>query len=346
MRLRFEDLRAHLSRPLLPIYVLSGPEPLLLQEAADAVRRAAREQGYDERERLVVDPRFDWSTLDDAAASLSLFCSRRLIELHLGERKPGTHGAAALTRYADNPAPDSVLLVLCGQIDKKVEQSAWMRKLAAVGGWLQVWPVDRRQLPTWLQIRMRHVGLEPSRDAVELLAERVEGNLLAAHQEVEKLRVLNGAGPVNGDAVRAAVSDSARYDVYDLTAAGLTVDPGRVVRILECLREEGIDPTLVNWALARDVRALYGMRIAMDAGASRSDALRQFAQPKRRQDLLVRAIDRFDRPALSRLLSECARADRVIKGQDSGSPWQELLQLSLSLAGCEPLRGITTGSAR
>ncbi len=344
MRLRLEELVSKLSKPLLPVYVLAGPEPLLLQEAGDAIRAAARGRGYEERERFDVDAGFDWFRLDQAGANLSLFSRRRLIEVNLDSGKPGREGSAALIRYAKRPPEDTILLLRCGQLDKSGRGSAWLRALEAAGAMIQVWRVERGRMPGWLQQRMRAVGLKPDREATLLLSERVEGNLLAAAQEIEKLRILNGAGPVNAGEVRRVVGDSARYDVFELVDAALSRDVGRVVRVSQGLREEGVEPTLVCWALTREVRSLYRLRRAADSSSSAEAAMTKAGVHRRRVDLVRQALNRMPLSELSAMLGACALCERVIKGQMAGAPWDELVHLGLRLAGFGNLCAARSGN--
>ncbi|MEE8380042.1 MAG: DNA polymerase III subunit delta, partial [Gammaproteobacteria bacterium] len=208
MKLYPEKLNAHLKGDLLPIYFFSGDEPLQLGEAADAVRRAAREQGYTEREVMHAERGFDWNELLAASNAMSLFAEKRVIDLRLPTGKPGKDGGAALVEYAERPPEDTVLLVSSGKVDKRSQSAKWYKALDKVGATLQVWPVDAKEMPNWLDQRLRSRGLQPERDAARLIAERVEGNLLAAAQEVDKLLLLNGEGPLSTEQVEAAVADS------------------------------------------------------------------------------------------------------------------------------------------
>lgn len=333
MKLRPEELSHHLSRILAPLYLIAGAEPLLVQECADSVRAAAREAGWSERERLVVDTNFDWGAVSRAAASFSLFAERRLLELRMETAKPGVEGARALTEYASQPAADVLLLIVAGRLDTSAQRSAWLQALEGVGVVVLVPALQPRELPSWLYRRLRARGFEPSREAVVLLAERVEGNLLAAAQEVEKLTLVRQPGSLTADDLLAAVSDNARFDVYVLADAAVAGDCPRVVRVLSALRDEGIDGTLVNWALARELRGLASMAcdhaqgLALEAVFSRHRVWRQ------RQPLLRRALPRYDGAGWAGLLRQAARIDRILKGIEAGSVWDELLQLALAIAG-------------
>jgi len=266
MKIFPDKLEDQLKNGLLPIYFFSGDEPLQLGEAADAVRRAAREQGFTEREVMHAEKGFDWNELLAAGNALSLFAEKRVIDLRLPSGKPGKDGGAALAEYAERPPEDTVLLISSGKVDKRSQSAKWYKALDKVGATLQVWPVDAADMPRWLDQRLRSRGLQPARDAARLIAERVEGNLLAAAQEVDKLVLLNGAGPISAEQVEAAVADSARFDVFGLVDAALLGDASRVTRMLDGLRGEGVEPILVLWALTRELRSLADMAAQIDDG--------------------------------------------------------------------------------
>ena len=266
MKIFPDKLEATLKKGLLPIYFFSGDEPLQLGEAADAVRRHAREQGYTEREVMHVDKGFDWNELLMASNSMSLFAEKRVIDLRLPSGKPGKDGGAALVEYAGRPPEDTVLLISSGKVDKRSQSAKWYTALDKVGATLQVWPVETADMPRWLDQRLRSRGLQTEKDAVRVIADRVEGNLLAAAQEVDKLVLLNGTGALSLEQVESAVADSARFDVFGLVDAALEGDAPRLTRMLDGLRGEGVEPILVLWALARELRSLADMAAQNESG--------------------------------------------------------------------------------
>lgn len=336
MRLKPDQLERHLEKGLAPVYLLAGDEPLQLMEAADAVRAAARVHGYTEREVFVVEKGFDWGAIEAASDSLSLFAEQRIIELRLPTGKPGTQGAKMLEAYAGRPAADTLLMVHAGKLDKSAQNSKWLKALEKAGVMVQVWPLSLSETAGWIARRLRARGMEPDEPAVRLLAERVEGNLLAAAQEVEKLALLRGAGPLDAEGVLEAVSDAARYTIYDLADAALAGDGARAVHVLNGLRGEGVDAVLVLWALSREVRSLTDIAEKLDAGVPQAQAMK--AVWSRRAPLVKKALSRHRAAGWRRLLAHCARTDRVIKGQAAGSAWDELLQLTTGVAG-RPLFG-------
>ena len=335
MRLRAEQLHGHLERSLAPLYLVTGDEPLQGMEAADAVRAAARRQGFGERQVMHVDPSFDWQALLAAADNLSLFAERRLLELRMPGAKPGDAGAKALTAYAGAPPEDNLLLITCGKLDRRQQQSKWFKALEAAGVVVQVWPIDHQALPGWVERRMRSRGLTPAPEAAHLLAERVEGNLLAAAQEVEKLLLLYGEGPLSAEAVGAAVADSSRYDLFQLVDTALAGEAVRVARMMDGLRAEGAEPVLILWGLAREVRALAGLAQAVASGIPPERALTQARVWDKRKGAVRAALKRHPVGQWRRLLRRAGRADRIAKDAEQGNVWDELLQLALLIAGAE-----------
>lgn len=316
-------------RGLAGIYLLAGDEALLVLEAADAVRRAARADGYDEREVLHVQPGFDWAQLAAAGDSLSLFAQKRIIELHLPDAGPGKDGGAALTDFAANPPADTLLLIIATPLPAKQRHAAWYKKLDAAGVTSFAWPIDAGELPQWIARRAASRQLDLTREAVDVLAERTEGHLLAAAQEIDRLALLFADQRVDAEAMLAVAADSARFDMFDLGNKALAGDAAGVIRTAQRLREEGIDPVPILWALVRDLRGL----LAIQAGDKPGGPM-----PPQRRRLLDAAAKRLSRARLQRLLWLAAHADQVNKGAARGRPWAELVTLSLGMAGVRPPR--------
>ena len=333
MQLKPEQLATHLKQGLAPVYLLWGEETLVAQEAADAIRAAAREQGYVDREVFHVESGFDWGQLTEAASALSLFAERRILELRLPSGKPGDAGSRALKAYVDSLPPDTLLLVVCGKLDAAQRRARWFKALEDAGVSLAAWPVGAGQLPRWIGQRLQRAGLTAGPEAVQMLAERVEGNLLAAAQEVDKLALLHPGEKLGVEQVSEAVSDSARFDIFALVDTVLTGQGERAVRMLAGLRQEGVEPVLVNWALTREVRSLEAMAWALAHGESLAAVQGRFRVWKNRQAAVGQALQRHRLPAWYGFLRRCARIDRMIKGQAAGNPWDELVQLALDLAG-------------
>jgi DNA polymerase III subunit delta len=335
LKLTSDSLAAHLAQRLLPAYLISGDEPLLTGEAADAVRVRARGAGFTEREVHFIERSADWDEVRASAANLSLFGSRRVLEIRLSSARPGTAGNAALLALLAAPDPDVLLLVLAPRLDRDAQGAEWVRSIDQHGGWLAVWPVDPARLPEWLRLRSRALGLEASAEALELLAARTEGNLLAAHQELSKLVWLASDGTVSAETVLASVADSARFDVFQLGEAALAGETTRALRMLAGLRAEGTEATLALWALTRALRDLW----AAHAGGAAPPAW------QRRSAALVRGRQRAPRLPFATLAARAVRADRMIKGRLAGDPWDEMALLVAELCG-QPLSGGDTRVAR
>jgi len=337
MKLAPAQLNKHLQGALAPVYVVSGDDPLLCQEAADAIRSAARQQGFDERQVFSADANFDWGSLLLAGASLSLFAQRRLLELRLPSGKPGDKGAAALMEYCANPAEDTLLLISLPKLDGSAQKTKWGKAL--VEGthcqFIQIWPVDAQQLPQWINQRLSQAGLSAQRDAVDLIAARVEGNLLAAAQEIEKLKLLADGNQITVETVQAAVADSARFDVFGLVDAILKGEAAHALRMLEGLRGEGVEPPVILWALARELRLLAGIAQQFSQGVPLDKAFSQARPPvwDKRRPLVSKALQRLSAQRWAQLLQDAQRIDAQIKGQAEGSPWTSLARLSLLMAG-------------
>lgn len=336
-RLSPEQLAADLKKGLAPIYLISGDETLLVQECCDSIRQAAAEAGFQDRELYHADRGFDWNQLHHASQSLSLFSSRKIIELRLSGKLDDS-GRKALLEYAESPATDTLLLIVAPKFERTAQSAKWFKALEAASRHIQIWPISPHQLPGWIMQRARNLGLRLEKDAVDVLASRVEGNLLAAAQELEKLRLLyDGQQSVNAELMAQAVADSARYDVFGLVDKALLGDAPAAVKMLQGLKAEGTDVLPVLWALSREARTLLQMREALDAGKSFTAAARQAGVWEKRQGLIKGALARLSQPGLLSLLRKAALVDRAAKGMSDSDPWAICLDLTLSLAGTRAL---------
>ncbi|MDJ0940791.1 MAG: DNA polymerase III subunit delta [Woeseiaceae bacterium] len=332
MKLQANQLAAHLKNNLASCYLVSGDEPLLVDEALDGIRAAARERGFTARELHVATTGFDWSQLAAAGSNLSLFAERRIVELRLPTGKPGRAGGQAIVDFTAALSPDLMLVVVTPKLDRSSAASKWAKTLDTAGASVPVWPVGVRELPGWVADRMRRVGLKPSREAVAMISDRVEGNLLAAQQEIEKLRLLLGEGEVSAEDVSNAVADSSRYDVYKLADAALAGDAKRALRILDGLREEGVEPVIVVWSLTRELRTLARIADMLGARVDLGTAMQQSGVWRNRQGLVRSAIGRQSRAQILKLLKACGRADATAKGQAPGDPWEKIAEIVLGLS--------------
>ena len=332
MKIPANQLSNQLQKSLLPCYLVSGDEPLLAQESLDAIRAAARSAGFGSRELFVHGPGFAWHDFNAAGGNLSLFSEKRIIELRLPTGKPGRDGSAAICQMVEQLDRDLLLIVSAPKLDKGTAAAKWVKALSAAGAHVQIWPVDRRELPAWINARMRAAGLRPDRDAVRLIAERVEGNLLAAQQEIEKLRLLLGEGDVSAEHVQRAVADSSRFDVYKLVDAALGGDARRALRILQGVQAEGLEAVIVMWALTREVRTLVRLTDQVEAGVDLSSAMKKCGVWHNRQGLVRACVGRHRRGDFYALLKALRSADAAAKGQMAGDPWQLATEIVLALA--------------
>lgn len=336
-KLRPEQLGAALSKSLAPIYLVSGDEPLLIQEACDAIRRAARQSGFSERELYHCDTGFDWGQVLTAANSLSLFAEQKIIELRIANGKPGDKGGKVLQEYAASPAPDNLLLIVTGKLDSAAQKSKWFKAIEDAGMHIQVWPITPAQLPRWIGQRLQQAGLKADGNAIDLLASRIEGNLLAASQEIEKLALLAHDNIVSYELMASVVADSARYDVFGLTDKALHGDARGAVKTLHGLKTEGTEPINILWALTRDIRSLVQISQAQAQGKPFEAAARQAGIWDKRQPLIQTALRRLKPAQVQQLLRKANGIDKAIKGMRNAEPWDELLDLTLNLAGVHSL---------
>jgi len=332
--IRFEQLESHLARELRPLYAIHGDEPLLALEAGDSIRARARASGFSERAVLAAERGFDWSELAASGASLSLFGDKRLIELRLPSGKPGSEGAEAIATFCAKLPPDTLSLVMLPRLDKAGQTSSWFKALEAKGVVVNVYPIERARLPEWIAARLARQKQSASPETLQFLADCVEGNLLAAHQEIQKIALLLPAGGLDFDAVREAVLNVARYDAAKLTEAMLAGERARLARMLEGLRGEGEAPPRVLWILAEEIRAICRVQDGLAKGRSLAEVCRETrVWGDARQTLVGRAAKKLPRAALLAALEHAASVDRVIKGVVKGDAWDELLQLGLRFAG-------------
>jgi DNA polymerase-3 subunit delta len=330
MRLRAEEFATHLERALLSVYLLHGEETLLVQECADQLRAACRKQGFSERKIFNADQHFEWRELLLECNSLSLFAERKLIEVRLPSGKPGSAGSAVLTELAALPAGDNVVLILAGKLERDAPRSAWFKAIESHGATAQAWPLRRKELPGWIRARMQKAGFKPTPDAVALLADRVEGNLLAAVQEIEKLALLVEPGAIDAATLMELVTDNARFGIFDLGDRALEGDSAAAIRTLRGLRAEGVEAAVALWTLAEEFRRMLRLARRRADGESMDFAVK--AERLIFKPHYESAIRRMGRSGLSAALRRAADVDRCIKGLDRRDYWCELEDLVLLAA--------------
>lgn len=333
MKISGDNLASSLARGLSPIYLVSGDEPLLVNEAADAIRARARADGYTERDLHVVERGFDWNALLADSRAMSLFAQRKIVEIRMTNPTPGEQGGSAIVELAQQGSPDNLVLVITGKLDGRTQNSKWVSAIDKHGVLTQVWPIDLTRLPNWIRERLARHGLQAEPAAAALLAERVEGNLLAAHQEVEKLALLVPPGPLDTQTVLEAVADSARFDVLQLGEAAMRGQTARALRILEGLRGEGVEPVLALWAVNKDLQWLARVQYLMRNGQSADSAMNAVYVWRPRQAAMKQALSRLKPGAVRGLLLDASRVDRATKGVLRTNPWVELEALVARFAG-------------
>jgi DNA polymerase-3 subunit delta len=352
MRLNPSQLAGHLKRGLAPIYVVAGEEPLLIEESLDELRAAARKQGYGEREVLDVDAGFDWQRLLESYASLSLFASRRLIELRAprglapgrrksaedGEDSPnessgGGNGAKILAELAGNPAPDTILIVVGGKLDWRTRQGGWFAALEKAGASVYAEAVKPERLPAWLEGRMKQVGLAADAEAIQLLAERTEGHLLASVQDIAKLKLLYPEGRIGAEEIRSAVADSARFEAFDLSDKVLGGDSTGTAHALQRLREAGEEIPKLLGALGYDLRCWAAAALAYEKTGDAAQACEQARIWKSRQPKFIKGLARAKSGAVLSWLKRFAQIDSTYKSGQPEKAWEDLLTCLLAASG-------------
>ncbi|EED36630.1 DNA polymerase III, delta subunit [Luminiphilus syltensis NOR5-1B] len=331
MQVKPEQLSRQLDAGLARCYLVTGDEPLLVQESADAIRAAARAAGCDERERIDTTTPAGWQDLLQSGGALSLFAQRKLVEVHVPSGKPGTEGSKALQAYLDREG-DDVLLIIAGKIDKSSRRGKWFNALDQAGVVVTVWPVSPQEMPRWLQGRLQQAGLRADREALQLLSERVEGNLLAAMQEVEKLKLLADSNDITAQTVIECVFDNARYSVFGLIDKALAGDARGALRTLRGLRAEATAPPVLLWAINREVKLLAEITDDIARGTAAHSAMNQRGVWRNRTALVQQGLDRHTPSSIAELQSGCFAVDASTKGFGPGDPWDHLETVIVQLA--------------
>lgn len=338
MQIRAEQIHTHLRQLCLPVYLIAGDEPLQAMEAADVIRRAAQQRGFTERDVLTVDAQFDWGVLQEASTALSLFSQQKILDVRLPGCKPGQTGAKVLQQYCQAPPGDTLLVIqVSGRLERACKSSAWFKALDKVGGVIQVWELSPAQTLGWVARRMKQAGLQADQEAIRFITERVEGNLLAAVQEIEKLKLLYAGQPLTAATLSAAVADSSRFSVFDLGDAVFSNDQARIRHIVRILREEGTALPLVLWSLSDVLRQLHEGHMQSRLRQSLQNVLRRM--PRTRQSLYQQALKRQhngrDWADLFLRLSRLEQHSKGVGEDASSHPqrlWDEVLNTALSIA--------------
>ncbi len=329
MQLSCESLPGHLSSGLKPLYVVYGDAPLLVNEATDSIRAAARRAGYTERDILTAEQHFKWDELKNCTRSLSLFAERKIVDLRIPSGKPGTEGGIALQNHVAAMSDEVLTLITLPKLDWTVQKTQWFSALERSGVMICADDIPRSQLPQWLALRLGRQQQSTDAATLDFLADRCEGNLLAAFQEIQKLGLLFPAGELGFEQVKESVMDVARYDIFKLSEAMLSGDAARFAHILDGLRAEGTATVLILWAVSEEIRTLGKLLYAMQNGGNLRDAMRDARVRRDKQSMIERAARRLKPEHIERALLHAARLDKTIKGLRSGDVWDEFLQLGL-----------------
>ncbi|MBE9560150.1 MAG: DNA polymerase III subunit delta [Proteobacteria bacterium] len=330
MNVRPDQLKSTIAKSVYPVYMVSGDEPLQQMESLDLIRSHLRQNDFSEREILDVDAQFDWQRLMDEAANMSLFATRRIVEIRLPSAKPGKQGSQALKDYLSRPPEDTVLIINAGKIDGNSKKSAWYKAVDQSGLVVQCWPVPVDKLSHWLMLRFIARDMEADNDVLAYISQHVEGNLLAADQEIEKLYLLLGPGKITYADVAEAVTSQSRYSVFELVDMLLVGNTKRVIKIIAGLKAEGIVPVVVNWALAKDIRLLT--QASQDV-SSADFMLKRSGVWQSRITMFKSCMSRHTPRSFQLMLKRCSYLDAVSKGMIDANVWDEIETLCVRLAG-------------
>jgi len=333
MKIRADQLSNQLQKSLAPIYLVSGNEPLLVDETCAVIRNKAKEAGIEERIVFDVTPQFSWEVFYTELQSLSLFSPRQIIELRMPTGKPGLKGAEVLLRYAENATlSNKLLIIVCEKLDGTIQRSKWFKAIDSAGIILQIWPVAQPQLPYWIKQRAQDFGLDVSLEGSQLLAEYVRGNLLAASQEIEKLKLIYGIGPIDAKQVAQCVVESSHFDIFDLAASLLAGDINLSLRILRALQEQRVEPTLILWVVVKNLRDLIQLAFAKEKGHSLPETLQSLGIWEKQKNQMLQAAQKFSLRKWLKIYQRAVQIELVIKGVDVGDPWAQCARLCILIA--------------
>jgi DNA polymerase-3 subunit delta len=333
MNLNQQQLHNHLQQSLKPIYIVSGDEPLLLQETCDSIRATSKQQGFIEREIHHIHARFSWDDILHSLNSMSLFADKKLLEIRFETSKIGDDGSKGLQSVVDNMNPDIVILITMPKIDKATQKGKWFKAIDAIGIHIQLWPVERNNLPRWIQGRLQQHGLNANEEALQFLADNVEGNLLAAQQEIEKLALITNNSTIDLATITELISNSSRYTVFNLTDRCLAGDTASALRTLAGLKAEGTELIPILALMARELRILHRLKTAQEQGISIFQAMQSERIFQSRQNIVQNALQRLHLRTIERLLLKAQLIDQSVKGIKKESPWLHMEQLIIGFAG-------------
>jgi DNA polymerase-3 subunit delta len=332
LKIPFRQLDRHLADGLAKVYLVTGDEPLLVDEALEKIRAAAKRADFTSRELHAAERSFRWGDLEAGADNLSLFATRRIVEIRLPTPKPGDEGSRTIARLCERADPDTLWIIASGQkLDSAASRSSWVKSIDAHGALVEIWPIERAELPRWIQQRAASERLKLTQAAAQSLAERVEGNLLAADQEIKRLALTAEGREIDEGEVLEFVANNSRFDIFSLADAVLAGEAGRAFKILTGLRAEGVHPVQISWVLNRDISLLARIEYAVRHGENLDGALMKSGVWRRRQPLVKQALRNFKASRLRALITEAARVDAALKGVFPAEPWTTLTDLLIAL---------------
>ena len=331
MKIKLEQLKTQLQQSLKPIYVITGDEPLLVEETSRYINKIAKQQGFSERKILQVSAKFNWDELAQETQSLSLFSEKKILELHIANGKPGKIGSASLIDYTNQPITDFLLIIRLPKLPKTSQKSKWFTTLEKNGVVINIWPISNEQLPNWIRRCLARVKLNTTAAGIAMLVDLSAGNLLAAKQNVEKLSLLYGEGEITATQIEVCLNDNAHYDIYALLNSVLALNPQESIKILNNLNAIGVEPILIIWVLSKEVRILAQLANAVAKGTALSQLWQQHGIWTQRQPLLKKHLQAMNYSRYLQILQQAAHCDRILKGVDNGEIWQSLQQLILNM---------------
>jgi DNA polymerase-3 subunit delta len=331
MKLTYFQLETHLTKSLATIYIVSGDEILLKQDACTMIRKAAKSNGHNEQIRITTETGFDWDQLYPLLHSTSLFNEKQLIELNFSDSTPPKAAGAILQEYAKQPTPSTILLINVGKIDDKISRSAWYTALEKAGMHIAIWPIPREQLPQWIMQRAKRYKLDLKLDAANVLAEYFEGNLVAAAQAVEKIYLLKPTQAIDTDFISSVLTDESRYNLFEFIDCLIAGNLSRTLHILNSLKNDGTEPVLILWAITRELRLLADMALQLKQGKSPDEAFQKHRIFAKRQPAIRRFLNKVSPENCWQHLHHATQVDKIIKGASPGNTWDALQMLCLRL---------------
>ena len=332
MKIYPNQLTAQLNRSLSPVYLISGDEHLLVQEARDSIIQHAKRSGFETTSPLQTTKDFSWESFLLESRSRSLFSQKTVLELRLQSPKIGKPGGNAILEYLEVLPTDKILVIVSSKLDASTSKTKWYQAIEKTGVVVTAWPIERAQLPTWIKQRMAQAGLSTDPQELNIIADFTEGNLLATAQEIEKLRLIHGSGKITSEEIANNMGDSSRFDIFQLVDTALAGPTQKAIHILERLREEGIDPVLMLWAITREIRALINIHYGLQKGQSIDQLFRQNGIWNKKQPIMRKALNQLPLQYLQKLLQKASQIDRIIKGLENGNAFEMLVSLTCKLS--------------